>query len=163
MQRKPRLSATPSTRGAVALAILIGLGAMLPAQAADAPMQASAVAAPAADQKVEARIKDLHTRLDITTAQEDSWNKVAQVMRENAGTMSALTEARAGKATTMTAVEDLKSYAEIAEAHADGIQKFTPVFSALYDSMSDSQKKNADAIFRAHGDKAMKHATAKAG
>lgn len=47
----------------------------------------------------------------------------------------------------MNAVEDFKSYGEIAQAHADGIQKFIPVFEALYNSMSDAQKKNADAVF----------------
>jgi LTXXQ motif family protein len=97
---------------------------------------------------VEARIKDLHARLKITPAQEDLWNKVTQVMRENAKTMDALRKARSEKARTMTAVEDFTSYAEITEVHADGIKKFIPVFSALYDSMSDAQKKNADTIFR---------------
>lgn len=47
----------------------------------------------------------------------------------------------------MTAVEDIKSYAEIAGAHADDLKKFAPVFEALYNSMSDEQKKNADTIF----------------
>ena len=32
--------------------------------------------------------------------------------------------------------------------HADGIKKFVPVFSALYNSMSDEQKKNSDVMFR---------------
>jgi hypothetical protein len=96
----------------------------------------------------EARITDLHARLKITPAQEDLWNSVTQVMRENAKTMDALRKARTEKAPTMTAVEDFKSYGEITEVHADGIKKFVPVFSALYDSMSDGQKKNADTIFR---------------
>ena len=73
---------------------------------------------------------------------------MTQVMRENAKTMDALRRARSEKAQTMTAVEDFTSYGEITEVHADGIKKFVPVFSALYDSMSDAQKKNADTIFR---------------
>jgi hypothetical protein len=97
---------------------------------------------------VEARIKDLHARLKITPAQEDLWNNVTQVMRENAKAMDALRKARSEKAQTMTAVEDFKTYGEMTEVHADGIKKFVPVFSALYDSMSDAQKKNADTIFR---------------
>jgi hypothetical protein len=48
----------------------------------------------------------------------------------------------------MTAVDDLKSYAEITDAHADGIKKFTPVFATLYAGMPDAQKKNADGVFR---------------
>ncbi len=72
-------------------------------------------------------------------------------MRDNAKTMEALTKARTENAKAMTAIEDLKSYGAIAEAHADGIRKFTPVFEALYNSMSDEQKKNADTVFRGHG------------
>ena len=48
----------------------------------------------------------------------------------------------------MTAVEDMKSYGEIAAAHVDGINKLIPVFEVLYDSMSDAQKKEADEAFR---------------
>jgi hypothetical protein len=96
---------------------------------------------------VEERIKTLHTALKITPEQEELWNNVAQVMRDNAKTMDALVAARSEKAGTMNAVDDFKSYGEITQAHADGSQKFIPVFEALYNSMSDAQKKNADAVF----------------
>ena len=115
-----------------------------------APAPETATKASRAD-RVEARINDLHTKLGITPEQEDLWKNVAQVMRDNAKTTETLTKARAEKAKTMTATDDLKSYGEIAEAHADGIRKFIPVFEALYNTMSDDQKKNADAIFRSHG------------
>ena len=122
------------------------------AQATSAPAmatQTSAIASKASIvDPVEARIKDLHTRLKITPAQEDLWANVTQVMRENAKTMDALRKTRSEKAQTMTAVEDFASYGEITDVHADGIKKFVPVFSALYDSMSDDQKKNADTMFR---------------
>ena len=101
--------------------------------------------------RVEARIKELHTKLNITPAQEEPWNKVAQVMRDNAKTMEALIKARSEKAGTMTAVDDLKSYSAIAEAHADGLKKFIPAFEPLYAGMSDAQKKSADTLFRQHG------------
>lgn len=61
-----------------------------------------------------------------------------------------LTESRAGHAKDTTALDDLKSYGEITEAHADGIKKLVTVFSSLYSTMSDAQK-NADNLFR-HGD-----------
>jgi hypothetical protein len=47
----------------------------------------------------------------------------------------------------MNAVDDLKSYGEIAEAHAAGIKKFVEAFEPLYSSMSDDQKKAADRAF----------------
>ena len=101
--------------------------------------------------RVEARIKELHTKLKITPAQEELWNNVTQVMRDNAKTMEALIKARSEEAGTMTAIDDLKSYGEIVEAHADGIRKFIPAFEPLYAGMSDAQKKSADMLFRQHG------------
>jgi LTXXQ motif family protein len=115
------------------------------------------IAAKASDEaRVEARIKNMHTKLTITNAQEDQWAKVAHVMRDNAKTMDALTQARSEHAKTMTAVDDLKSYGEITDAHADGIKKFTPVFATLYASLSDAQKKEADVLFRNGGRKSTK-------
>jgi hypothetical protein len=100
---------------------------------------------------VEARIVYLHTRLNITPEQEALWNDVAQVMLDNAKTMDELIKARSANVVTMTPVEDLKSYSEIAQAHADGLVQFIPVFESLYNSMSDAQKMNAAKLFRHHG------------
>jgi len=110
--------------------------------------------------RVEVRIKSMHEKLKITSAQEAKWTKLTDVMRENAKLMDTLTQSRSDKAKTMSAVDDLKSYGEIAEAHADGLKKFTPAFADLYDSMTDAQKKEADMLFRrgstAHHDKISK-------
>ncbi len=114
-----------------------------------ASVQAVAAKASAED-RLEGRITELHTQLNITPAQADPWSKVAQVMRDNAKTLDALTQLRVENAKTMTAVEDLKSYGEIAAAHAEGLQKLTAVFVILYNSLSDAQKKDADEAFR-HG------------
>lgn len=108
------------------------------------------------DERVEHRISDMHAKLQITPAQEEQWGKVAALMRENEKQMDALTKTRAEKA-DMNAIDDLKSYRDISEAHTEGLKKFTPVFETLYSSMSDDQKKNADAIFRQHGRRHAKH------
>jgi periplasmic protein CpxP/Spy len=97
---------------------------------------------------VETRIKDLHARLKITAAQEEQWNALTQVMRENARTLDSLRQSRVENAASMTALDDIRSYSEIADAHAQGLKNFVPAFEALYDSMSDSQKKLADQTFR---------------
>jgi hypothetical protein len=99
---------------------------------------------------IEAHIKDMHGKLKITAAEEDQWAKVADVMRDNAKQMDELNNARMANATTMNAVDDLKSYGEITDAHADQIKKFTAVFATLYASMPDAQKAEADKLFR-HG------------
>ncbi|MFA5172131.1 MAG: Spy/CpxP family protein refolding chaperone [Sulfuriferula sp.] len=101
--------------------------------------------------RTELRIKTMHTKLKITPAEEIRWGKVADAMRADAKHMDALIQARSEHAKGMTAVDDLKSYSEITEARADGVKKLIPVFSDLYASMSDEQKKAADNLFR-HGE-----------
>ena len=99
------------------------------------------------EDQAELRIKDLHSKLKITSEQEGKWNKVAETMLSDAKTMDALTQIRIDHDKDMTAVDDLKSYSAIAEAHANGIKTLIPVFEALYVSMSDTQKKEADILF----------------
>jgi len=97
---------------------------------------------------VDARIKSLHARLHITAAQEPQWQQVAQAMRDNAASIDKMVRERNAKLRTMTAVENLQTYANIADAHADGLKKLVPAFDNLYQSMSAAQKKDADAVFR---------------
>jgi protein CpxP len=130
--------------------------AALAATIAFAPSSVLAAKASHED-RVEMRIKDMHAKLDITASQEDQWTRVAEVMRDNAKAMDALTKARHEHARTMTAVDDLISYGEITDAHADGIKKLTPVFASLYAEMSDDQKTEADTLFRHGGHKKGKH------
>jgi hypothetical protein len=98
--------------------------------------------------RVEQRIKSLHAQLKITQAEEPQWDAVAQVMRDNANSVGSLVEQRKAQAGQMTAVDDLKSYEAITDAHADGLKKLIPAFEQLYNTMSDDQKKTADTIFR---------------
>jgi protein CpxP len=107
-------------------------------------------------ERVEDRIKELYTKLKITPAQEGLWDNVTRIMRENAVTMEALIKERSEKAGTKNAVDDLKSYSAIAEAHADGLKRFIPAFEPLYASMSDAQKKDADTLFHRQGPKKAK-------
>jgi hypothetical protein len=99
---------------------------------------------------VEVRIKAMHSKLAITPEQEAQWAIVADVMRDNEKQMEDLAKTRAERK-NMTAIENIESYSEITDEHADGIKRFAPVFAALYDEMSDTQKKNADAIFSQKG------------
>ena len=69
-------------------------------------------------------------------------------MRDNAQAMSDLKKQRAADAQTMNAVDVVKSYESVIEAHEDGMKKFVPPFEALYNTMSDAQKKTADSLFR---------------
>ena len=101
-----------------------------------------------ANEPVETRIRELHKKLKITDAQKTQWDALAQVMRDNAQKMADLEKQRAADAKTMTAVDVVKSYSEVIDAHENGMKKFIPAFEDLYNSMSDQQKKVADSLFR---------------
>jgi periplasmic protein CpxP/Spy len=121
--------------GIFAAAFAFGTGSAIAAQAKGAD-------------RVEMRINDMHAKLRITPEQEDQWQQVAQVMRDNESAMKPLIDDRKANARSMTAIDDLHSYEAITEAHVEGIKKFTPAFETLYASMSDVQKKQADTLFR---------------
>jgi periplasmic protein CpxP/Spy len=122
---------------------------------------AAASAAPGMQAAVEQRIKDLHTKLHITSAEESQWDQFAQLMRDNAKSTDALYQAREQTAATMTAVENLQSYSDIAQKHAEDIQKLVPAFQTMYDSFSTQQKKQADDVFRNYAEQAQQTRAAK--
>ena len=96
---------------------------------------------------IDQRIKSLHDRLKITAAEEPQWAQVAEVMRDNAQTVGALIRGRRERAGEMNAMDDLRSYQAIADAHAAGTAKMVSAFEALYAVMPPDQQKNADAVF----------------
>jgi len=149
----------PSPDGSAAPAPVPGPATANPAPRAAAPSAQSRAKGNRAD-VVESRITALHDELKITPAQSAQWNDVAQVMRENAHSMETLVRQRSRNAQAMTAINDLRSYEEIAEAHADGVKRLLPAFQALYDTMSPEQKKAADAAFRHHGGRNTAHKAA---
>jgi len=113
---------------------------------------AAAAATSSKPQTVEQRITMLKSALKITPEQEKQWNGVAQAMRENATTMDKLVAAkRTTPPQNMSAVEDLKTYQEFAQAHVDGLKNLIGSFGTLYDAMPAAQKKIADTVFNTSG------------
>jgi len=145
----------PSFAAALVAAALLVAPALALAQGAPGPgtptpppgTPAPPPARPAPAARLETQIKTLHDQLKITPAEEPQWSAVAQVMRDNAQAVGALIRDRVQKAASMTAVDDLKSYQAIAEAHAAGTAKLAAAFAALYAAMPPDQQKNADAVF----------------
>ncbi len=100
-----------------------------------------------AQSAVTKHINALHSSLKITAAEESQWSTVAATMRANASDLDGAINKRSANAGNATAIDDLNSYADIAQAHADGIKKLATAFSALYAAMPDEQKKVADQVF----------------
>jgi periplasmic protein CpxP/Spy len=103
---------------------------------------------------VDQRITELHSRLHITADQKPQWDQFTQVMRDNAKQMDDVYQQRAQQMGTMSAVDNMQSYAQIEEQRAQDMQKLVPAFQTLYASLSDQQKKTADQMFRANAEKA---------
>jgi thioredoxin-like negative regulator of GroEL len=102
------------------------------------------------EQQVKGRIAELHAKLRISAAQEAKFKAMANVMTANAQALDALLQERAqDKATSADA--SLHWYERLVDAHAEALKKFVPAFGELYASLSDSQKKAADAMFARFG------------
>ena len=99
------------------------------------------------DSAVEQHITQLRAQLKITPAEESQWTQVAETMRENAREMDRAIDKRDASIATATAIDNLNSYSEIAQVHANGVKKLASAFSGLYSEMSDAQKKEADVVF----------------
>ena len=110
-----------------------------PPAAASSPMTSQPVPGKNMEERVDNHIKQLHAQLQITPAEQPQWEQFAQVMRDNARDMDRAFIQRA-----------MQSYEQIAEAHAQHLQKLVPAFDNLYNAMPEQQKKLTDQVFRAN-------------
>jgi protein CpxP len=111
-------------------------------------------------QMAEQRISELHTQMHITSQQQSQWDQFAQAMRDNAKDLDQAYQQRAVSFSSMNAVENMQSYAQIEQTRAQDLQKLVPAFQTLYASLSDEQKKQADELFRDQAAQAQQHRAA---
>jgi periplasmic protein CpxP/Spy len=116
--------------------------------AAAAPSSGSQAPSAATQAAADQRIRMLQSQLGITEAQMPLWSAFAQAMRDNAAATDALFTQRAGAVATMSAPDNMHSYAQIARAYADNTERLATAFDGLYASLSDTQKQAADTLFR---------------
>ena len=152
---------TSSLARGAALAVLLAPSIGLAQSAAPLPPTAAATSpAPAAappagsapsaatQAAVDQRIRALQSQLGITEAQMPLWSAFTQAMRDNAAATDALFTQRAGAVATMSAPDNMHSYAQIARSYADNTERLATAFDSLYASLSDTQKQAADTLFR---------------
>lgn len=149
----------------VTLAVLLMPSVGLAQSASTAPVPQTATAAPppassspvrpaspapsgATQAAVDQRIRVLQSELGITETQMPLWTAFAQAMRENAASTDALFAQRANAVASMSAVDNMHSYAQIARAYADNTERLATAFDSLYASLTDTQKQAADTLFR---------------
>src|SRR4051794_10947773 len=150
-----RAGRTAAMAGVAAVLMLLPLGAGLAnarsddgavLQLAQAARQGGAkapAAAPSGGSDVDRQVADLKKQLKITPQQEPQFNAFAEVMRKNAQDADALMRQAPQ---TQNAVEGLKQAQQFTETQAEGMKRLVPALQALYDSLSDPQKKVADRV-----------------
>ena len=116
-------------------------GALAQASSTPAPgAQAPAAQAPRAHRNatshVEGRIAYLKAELKITPAQEAQFDKVAQAMR--------------GQNQTHSAVDRLETGVKLSQERMRAQERYLTAFKPLYDSLSTAQKQTADSLLAPH-------------
>ena len=96
---------------------------------------------------MDARLTKIHRKLRITSEQEGAWNDYAKGMRETAESMQPLYAKYYKEQHTMNAVENMRLFMEMSEAHAKVQKVLIPLFEKLYNMFSDKQKAIADEFF----------------
>jgi hypothetical protein len=119
-----------------------------PAPSPQPPLAQPSPLAPAAQAAVDQRIVALRGQLQITDTQAQPWSAFAQAMRDNAASIDALFRQRASTAARLNALDNMKSYAQVARAYADNTEALATAFEALYGVLSDQQKLTIDTLFR---------------
>lgn len=97
---------------------------------------------------LDARIHELHDKLNITDAQQESWGALEQVIHENRENMRKAMGQRGGNAATANALDDMNAYRDVVQTHLENVKRLTAAFANVYNAMSVEQKKLADDIFR---------------
>ena len=123
-----------------------------PPPAVSSPIAGHTVAGKNAEERVERRITELRAQLRITPAEQQQWDQFAGVMRDNARDMDQIFIQRAQQLGSMTALQNMQSYEQLADAHAQHLQKLVSAFQSLYEAMPDQQKQLADQVFHANAE-----------
>lgn len=103
---------------------------------------------PAAEAGVDRRINVLRLRLGISAAQLPLWEALAHAMREDALSTDVLLAQRAAAVASMSAVDNMNSYARVVRTYADNTERLANAFYRLYVSLSPAQRRAADTLVR---------------
>jgi len=147
--------------GAVALTLIIATGGTLGMldtipfawgqTAAKQPQDDQRPRGPRPTEHIEGKLAFLKTELKITPAQETQWEHFASVLRENATKAEqAMSQARANRAKTTSAIQRLQMRASMEDARAAAMHQVLDAAQPLYATFNDDQKKAADALLTPH-------------
>jgi LTXXQ motif family protein len=99
----------------------------------------------------EGRIAFLKAELAITDAQANVWNAYAEALKKNMQSMQDMHKTMMAVRTAKTPVERLDAHVTTMEGRLQALKDIKPALAALYDALSDDQKKKADQLLTGMG------------
>jgi hypothetical protein len=95
---------------------------------------------------MEGRLAYLKAELGITDAQIDPWNGYVSAVKARAATMQGMHATMLKTMQSGTAVERLQAHTEAMQSMLESMKALLPATEALYNALSDEQKKKADLL-----------------
>jgi hypothetical protein len=99
----------------------------------------------------EGRIAFLKAELAITDAQGKVWDAYADALKKNMQSMQDMRKTMMAARAGNTPVERLDAHVTAMESRLQALKDIKPALTALYDALSDDQKKKADQLLTGMG------------
>jgi hypothetical protein len=99
----------------------------------------------------EGRIAFLKAELAITEAQTKVWDVYAEALKKNLQSMQDMRESMLAARSAKTPVERLNAHITAMEGRLQALKDVKPALAALYDALSDDQKRTADDLLTGMG------------
>ena len=97
------------------------------------------------------RVAFLKAEIAITETQEKAWDTYADALKNNMQSMQDMHKTMMAARTGKTAVERLDAHITAMDARLQALKDIKPKLGALYDALSDDQKKKADPLLTGMG------------
>lgn len=99
----------------------------------------------------EGRIAFLKAELAITDQQKEAWETYAAAIKKNLEGMKSTRETMMKVMRAKSPVERLDAHIAAMESRVTALKELKPALTALYDTLSDEQKKKADGLLTGMG------------
>jgi len=97
------------------------------------------------------RVAFLKAELAITDSQAKVWDAYAEALKKNMQSMQDMHKTMMAARTAKTPVERLDAHVTAMEGRLQALNDVKPALAALYDALSDDQKKKADELLTGMG------------
>ena len=128
-----------------------GMGGMMGMMGGGCPMMGMMMGGGEMPMHQEGRIAFLKAELAITDAQAKVWDAYAEVLKKNMQGMQGMRETMMAARQGKTPVARLDAHVTAMEARLQALKDLKPTLTALYDALSDDQKKKADQLLTGMG------------